>query len=79
MASTLNVDSDGCIELECEDDYYSCTMPRKDSVAIGNELVVCLCGHAVSAHLNDETACNAIGCSCRSGFQLDVTVARLAL
>ena len=76
MASTLIVDSGGYIEFECEDDYYSCSMTRKDSVAIGNQLVVCLCGHAVAAHLNDETACNA--CSCR-GFKLDVSVAKLAL
>ncbi len=67
---------DGHIEIKCEDDFYSTGMNRKDSVAIGNNLVFCLCGHAVAAHINDATECN--GCNCR-GFVLDVNVAKLAM
>ena len=76
--SFLSVDADGCVGLDCGDDYYSGELDRKDSIALGNALVLCLCGHAVAAHLNDETACNGIGCSCQK-FMLDLPCAKLAL
>jgi len=68
----------GRIDIDVDDEHYSCTMSRRASVAIGNELVVCLCGHAVAAHLNNETACNDAHCCC-GRFILDVDVAKLAL
>jgi hypothetical protein len=78
----LNKNEHGSIELTCEDDYYSGELSRRDSVALANELVLCLCGHSVNAHLNSETQCNGRhgrhNCYCQK-FILDVLVAKEAL
>jgi hypothetical protein len=76
--SHLAIRPNGCVELMCADDYYSGELSRKDSIAIASEVVLCLCGHAVATHLNDERACNAVSCCCH-GFSLDVESAKLPL
>jgi hypothetical protein len=79
IALNVNVTLDGCIEVECENldeplvDNDVRKLSRQESIAIANELVICVCGHSVASHLNDERSCKCCGCP---RFQLAVDVAK---
>jgi hypothetical protein len=65
--SFLTVNSDGCVELVCGDEYFSGKLSRADSVELArccmqpNDFTYCRCTHQKGVHLGDGS-CGICNC-----------------